>query len=138
MQNCNRKSKIPWYYFNGYSNARNGWQWGCTTISEIKWQCPRRQYHHCDDGTLQQTKKRCLSNGMNDYLSKPSDFNVLLEKLYTNLNLPFEKRAIIIKKKRRKLKILRKNSRFSLFNRFYGRRCWFYQRNNYLVYSKHL
>jgi CheY-like chemotaxis protein len=49
------------------------------TISEIKWQCP---HNYCDDGTLQQTKKkkRCLSNGMNDYLSKPFDFNVLLEK----------------------------------------------------------
>ena len=31
-------------------------------------------------------EKRCLQNGMNDYLSKPYDFNVLLEKLYQNLN----------------------------------------------------
>ncbi|RBN51666.1 response regulator [Flavobacterium psychrolimnae] len=31
-------------------------------------------------------EKRCLQNGMNDYLSKPYDFNVLLEKLYENLN----------------------------------------------------
>ncbi|MFV8370606.1 response regulator [Flavobacterium sp. LB2R40] len=30
-------------------------------------------------------EKRCLKNGMNDYLSKPYDFNVLLEKLYKNL-----------------------------------------------------
>lgn len=30
-------------------------------------------------------EKRCLQNGMNDYLSKPYDFNVLLEKLYQNL-----------------------------------------------------
>lgn len=30
-------------------------------------------------------EKRCLQNGMNDYLSKPYDFNVLLEKLYVNL-----------------------------------------------------
>jgi len=30
-------------------------------------------------------EKRCLQNGMNDYLSKPYDFNVLLEKLYLNL-----------------------------------------------------
>ena len=30
-------------------------------------------------------EKRCLHNGMNDYLSKPYDFNVLLEKLYLNL-----------------------------------------------------
>lgn len=32
-------------------------------------------------------EKRCLQNGMNDYLSKPYDFNVLLEKLYQNLNI---------------------------------------------------
>lgn len=32
-------------------------------------------------------EKRCLQNGMNDYLSKPYDFNVLLEKLYQNLNV---------------------------------------------------
>ena len=31
-------------------------------------------------------EKRCLQNGMNDYLSKPYNFNVLLEKLYQNLN----------------------------------------------------
>jgi CheY-like chemotaxis protein/two-component sensor histidine kinase len=31
-------------------------------------------------------EKRCLQNGMNDYLSKPYDFNVLLEKLYHNVN----------------------------------------------------
>lgn len=30
-------------------------------------------------------EKRSLENGMNDYLSKPFDFNVLLEKLYHNL-----------------------------------------------------
>ncbi|TDD76966.1 response regulator [Flavobacterium caseinilyticum] len=30
-------------------------------------------------------EKRSLENGMNDYLSKPFDFNVLLEKLYNNL-----------------------------------------------------
>ena len=32
-------------------------------------------------------EKRCLQNGMNDYLSKPYDFNVLLEKLFHNVNL---------------------------------------------------
>lgn len=31
-------------------------------------------------------EKRCLQNGMNDYLSKPYDFNVLLEKIFQNLN----------------------------------------------------
>jgi YesN/AraC family two-component response regulator len=30
-------------------------------------------------------EKRCMENGMNDYLSKPFHFNVLLEKLYNNL-----------------------------------------------------
>ena len=30
-------------------------------------------------------KKRCLDNGMNDYLSKPFDFNELIEKIYHNL-----------------------------------------------------
>ena len=30
-------------------------------------------------------EKRCIDNGMNDYLSKPYQFNVLLEKLYKNL-----------------------------------------------------
>jgi HPt (histidine-containing phosphotransfer) domain-containing protein len=30
-------------------------------------------------------EKRSLDNGMNDYLSKPFDFNVLLEKLHKNL-----------------------------------------------------
>lgn len=30
-------------------------------------------------------EKRCLENGMNDYLSKPFHFNVLLEKLHDNL-----------------------------------------------------
>lgn len=30
-------------------------------------------------------EKRCLENGMNDYLSKPFHFNVLLEKLHNNL-----------------------------------------------------
>lgn len=30
-------------------------------------------------------EKRCLQNGMNDYLSKPYDFDILLEKLYLNL-----------------------------------------------------
>ncbi|WP_367754179.1 response regulator [Flavobacterium sp. WC2430] len=32
-------------------------------------------------------ERRCINSGMNDYLSKPFDFNVLLEKLYRNLNL---------------------------------------------------
>lgn len=32
-------------------------------------------------------EKNCLRNGMNDYLSKPFDFNVLLEKLFDNLEL---------------------------------------------------
>lgn len=35
-------------------------------------------------------EKRCIANGMNDYLSKPFDFNVLLEKLYRNINLDVE------------------------------------------------
>lgn len=35
-------------------------------------------------------EKRCIANGMNDYLSKPFDFNVLLEKLYRNINLDAE------------------------------------------------
>ena len=30
-------------------------------------------------------EKRCMENGMNDYLSKPFHFKVLLEKLYNNL-----------------------------------------------------
>ncbi|CAM2883157.1 response regulator [Flavobacterium frigoris] len=30
-------------------------------------------------------EKRCIDNGMDDYLSKPYQFNVLLEKLYNNL-----------------------------------------------------
>jgi signal transduction histidine kinase/response regulator of citrate/malate metabolism len=30
-------------------------------------------------------EKRCLDNGMNDYLSKPFDFNELLEKIHNNL-----------------------------------------------------
>jgi CheY-like chemotaxis protein len=49
------------------------------TISEIKWQCPRQyQLLRWRHATADE-EKRCLSNGMNDYLSKPSDFNVLLE-----------------------------------------------------------
>jgi CheY-like chemotaxis protein len=45
-----------------------------------------------DDGTtLQIEEKRCLSNGMNDYLSKPSTLMCVAGKLYTNLNLPSEK-----------------------------------------------
>jgi CheY-like chemotaxis protein len=43
-------------------------------------------------------EKRCLSNGMNDYLSKPFDFNVLLEKLFDNLNLSEPKELITIEK----------------------------------------
>ena len=31
-------------------------------------------------------EQKCLENGMNDYLSKPYDFDVLLNKLYKNLN----------------------------------------------------
>lgn len=31
-------------------------------------------------------EQKCLDNGMNDYLSKPYDFDVLLSKLYQNLN----------------------------------------------------
>jgi signal transduction histidine kinase/DNA-binding response OmpR family regulator len=43
-------------------------------------------------------EKRCLSNGMNDYLSKPFDFNVLLEKLFHNLNLSEPKELITVEK----------------------------------------
>ena len=32
-------------------------------------------------------EKKCRQNGMNDYLSKPFDFNVLLEKLFDNLKV---------------------------------------------------
>ena len=39
-------------------------------------------------------ERRCLSNGMNDYLSKPFEFSVLLDKLFTNLNLPIQREYI--------------------------------------------
>jgi CheY-like chemotaxis protein len=32
-------------------------------------------------------ERKCLENGMNDYLSKPYDFDVLLNKLYLNLEV---------------------------------------------------
>ena len=46
---------------------------------------------------------KCLENGMNDYLSKPYDFNVLLNKLYQNLNRRVEQ-GKALKEVKKKLK----------------------------------
>lgn len=44
-------------------------------------------------------EKRCLENGMNDYISKPFHFSVLLEKLYKNLMNTDKNGAVIAPEK---------------------------------------
>ncbi|MEM8520767.1 response regulator [Flavobacterium sp. PL12] len=46
---------------------------------------------------------KCLENGMDDYLSKPYDFDILLNKLYQNLNRRVEK-SIPLKEVKKDLK----------------------------------
>ena len=58
---------------------------GCTASSEIR-KLPRADaesvlIYACTANTFQEDRERAMNHGMNDFLTKPIDVNILLKKL---------------------------------------------------------